>query len=75
MAMTLRLTDEETEALRHQSQLEHRSMQAVARAAIREYIEQRSHMAKVDEALDVLTPRYADLLRRLEQLEARCKGD
>jgi len=65
VAMTLRLTDEESAALRAQADAEHRSMQEVARAAIREYVDRRSLRARVDEALDELTPRYADLLDRL----------
>ena len=40
MAMTLRLTDAETEALRAQAEIEGRSMQDVARGAVRRYIEQ-----------------------------------
>ncbi|GEL19493.1 hypothetical protein PA7_33300 [Pseudonocardia asaccharolytica DSM 44247 = NBRC 16224] len=63
--MTLRLTDEEAEALRRQAEAEHRSMQDVARQAVREYVSRRGHLARVEEALDVLTPRYADLLDRL----------
>ena len=38
MAMTLRLSDEQTEALRRKSEAEHRSMQQVALAAIDEYV-------------------------------------
>jgi len=40
-------------------------MQDVARAAVREYVERRTLRSSVDTALDVLTPRYADLLDRL----------
>lgn len=65
MAMTLRLTDDETQALRMQADVEQRSMQDVARAAVREYIARRGHAARVDAALDELTPRYAQLLARL----------
>ena len=65
MAMTLRLTAEDTEALRRQAEREHRSMQDVVQGAIREYISRRTLAARVDEALDVLTPRYAELLERL----------
>jgi hypothetical protein len=46
MAMTLRFTDEETEAMRAQAERESRSMQAVARAASREYIEHHAHRAR-----------------------------
>ncbi|MGH3780973.1 MAG: ribbon-helix-helix protein, CopG family [Pseudonocardiaceae bacterium] len=63
--MTLRLTDEETQALRTQAEIEHRSMQDVARAAVREYVQRRCAAAQVDEALDVLIPRYSGLLDRL----------
>ena len=39
--MTLRLTDEETEALRTYAQATGRSMQDVARQAIHEYVSER----------------------------------
>jgi predicted transcriptional regulator len=65
MAMTLRLTDGETEALRRRSELEHRSMQEVARQAIREYIEAHSRADLLDRVLDEELPRYAEALRRL----------
>ena len=67
MAMTLRLSADDSEALRRQAELESRSMQEVAQGAIREYISRRSLASRVDEALDVLTPRYAELLDRLGQ--------
>jgi predicted transcriptional regulator len=65
MAMTLRLTDAETDALRAQADAEGRSMQDVARAAVREYVDRRALRTTVENALDVLTPRYADVLDRL----------
>ena len=40
--MTLRLTPEETEALRETARREHRSMQAVAREAIAAYVSSRT---------------------------------
>jgi predicted transcriptional regulator len=67
MAMTLRLSDDETEALRAQAEAEDRSMQEVARAAVREYVDRRSLHTRVDDALDVLTPRYREVLDRLGQ--------
>lgn len=67
MAMTLRLTDEESEALRLQAEVERRSQHDVVRAAVREYVSRRAHMAEVREALEVLTPRYRELLDRLAQ--------
>ena len=65
MAMTLRLTDEETEALRIQAEAEGRSMQDVARAAVREYVTRRGNAKLVDEELQYVVTRYADALRRL----------
>jgi len=40
VAMTLRLSDEQTEALRRKAEAEHRSMQQVALAAIDAYVSQ-----------------------------------
>jgi predicted transcriptional regulator len=65
MAMTLRLAEDETEALRQRADLEHRSMQDVARQAIREYIENHSRSDLLDRVLDEELPRYAEALRRL----------
>lgn len=65
MSMTLRLTDEEAEALRRRAQYEDRSMQEVARQAIREYVEQHSRVDLLDRVLDEELPRYAEALRRL----------
>lgn len=67
MAMTLRLSDDESDALRAQAEVEDRAMQDVARAAVREYVERRAVLRTVDEALDILTPRYRDVLDRLGQ--------
>jgi predicted transcriptional regulator len=63
--MTLRLTDDEAEALRLRAEVESRSMQEVARAAIREYVEQHSRAELLDRVLDEEIPRYAEALRRL----------
>ena len=67
MAMTLRLAEEETEALRRRSELEQRSMQEVARQAIREYIENHSRAELLDQVLDDELPKYAEALERLGQ--------
>jgi len=67
MAMTLRLAEEETEALRRRSELEQRSMQEVARQAIREYIENHSRAELLDQVLDEELPKYAEALARLGQ--------
>ncbi|HEY9418046.1 MAG TPA: hypothetical protein VIQ30_25075 [Pseudonocardia sp.] len=63
--MTLRLTDDDDGALERQAQREGLSKQALATKAIREYVAARDLAADVDEALDVLTPRYRNLLDRL----------
>jgi hypothetical protein len=65
MAMTLRLDDDETSALRKRADLEDRSMQEIARAAIREYIEHHSRSDLIDGILDRELPRYAEALERL----------
>ena len=63
--MTLRLSDDETDALRRRAQREGRSMQDVARAAVREYIDRTSRQELLDEVLDEELPRFAEALRRL----------
>lgn len=65
--MTLRLDEQETEALRRRAELEGRSMQEVARDAVRTYIEQRSKRDLLDRVLDQELPRYAEALERLGQ--------
>lgn len=67
MAMTLRLDDTESDALRKRAELESRSMQEVAREAIREYIEHHSRNDLIDGILDRELPRYAEALDRLAQ--------
>ncbi|HET6546966.1 MAG TPA: hypothetical protein VFG79_00830 [Solirubrobacter sp.] len=63
--MNLRLTDDQTAALRERAQKEGRSMQQVALAAVDEYLLR----AEDDELTDQLAARgaerYAELLRRL----------
>ena len=65
MAMTLRLDDAETAALRTRAEVEGRSMQDVARKAVRDYIERTSRAELLDRVLDEELPRYAEALRRL----------
>ena len=65
--MTLRLTDDESEALRRRAAQESRSMQDVARQAVREYIENHSRADLLDRVLDSELPRYAEALERLGQ--------
>ena len=63
--MTLRLTEEETRALRKRAEYESRSMQDVAREAVREYVESHSHANLLDQVLDQELPRYTEALDRL----------
>lgn len=66
MGMTLRTSDEQAEALRRQAAAEGRSMQAVALAAIDEYIARRTHKAKVSETLQRVVREEAGVLERLK---------
>ena len=65
--MTLRLTDDESAALRRRAEQESRSMQEVARQAVREYVENHSRAELLDGVLDRELPRYAEALERLGQ--------
>ena len=65
MGMTLRTSDEQTEAMRRQARAEGRSMQAVALSAIDEYIERRAHQTEVKAVLDKVIERERGVLRRL----------
>jgi len=65
--MTLRLSDEESAALRRRAEQESRSMQEVARQAVREYVENHSRADLLDRVLDRELPRYAEALERLGQ--------
>lgn len=63
--MTLRLSDAEAEALRKRAEFEDRSMQDVAKQAVREYVENHSRRDLLDQVLDEQLPRYAEALDRL----------
>ena len=63
--MTLRLNEQDAEALRRRAAREGRSMQEVARQAVREYVERTSRRELLDEVLDEQLPRYAEALERL----------
>lgn len=65
--MTLRLSDAEADALRRRAELESRSMQDVARQAVREYVETHSRADLLDQVLAAELPRYAEALERLGQ--------
>ncbi|MFI7698764.1 CopG family transcriptional regulator [Nonomuraea sp. NPDC049480] len=65
MAMTLRLSDEQTEALRKRAEVEGRSMQQVALHAIDDYLQRVSDDELTDALAEKGARRFADLLRRL----------
>jgi predicted transcriptional regulator len=65
MAMTLRLDDAQTEALRRRAEREGRSMQQVALAAIDDYLVRADDDALTEELAARGATRFADLLRRL----------
>ena len=63
--MTLRLTDEETEALRRRAEAEGRSMQDIARQAVREYVASGSHEERVADASRRMIEKWGPVLDRL----------
>jgi hypothetical protein len=66
MAMTLRLTDEETALLRRQAEREGRSMQEVVRLAIQERIARHEHTERVRVAARRVATRHSEILDRLK---------
>jgi predicted transcriptional regulator len=65
MAMNLRLSDEEADALRRRAEQEGRSMQEVAREAIRQYTSGRHE--RLRGAIERIRSEDAELLDRLSQ--------
>jgi plasmid stability protein len=65
MAMTLRLDEQEQEALRQQAAAEGVSMQDAARRAIREYIARSEHRSRVSTASELILDVHADAIERL----------
>lgn len=65
MAMTLRLSEEQTEALRLRADKEGRSMQQVALGALEEYLLRSEDDELTNRLTDQGAQRYAELLRRL----------
>jgi predicted transcriptional regulator len=65
MAMTLRLNDEQAEALRRRAEREGRSMQQVALSAVDEYLERAEDDERTDRLAERGAERFAELLRRL----------
>ena len=71
MGMTLRTSDEQTEALRRQAAAEGRSMQAVALSAIDEYISRREHKTRVTAAVQRVVREHAEAKAEVERLYER----
>ncbi len=63
--MTLRLTDEEQDALKARAELEGISMQEAARRAVREFVSRSNHQDRVGQASNLIIDRHAEALRRL----------
>ena len=65
MAIELRLTEEEQDALRERAALDGMSMQEAARQAVREYLARADRRDRVGAAAELILERHADALRRL----------
>ena len=65
MAMTLRLTDDERDALRRRAEYEGVSMQELARRAVREYVGLADHRDRVAGAAERIIRAHADAIERL----------
>jgi predicted transcriptional regulator len=65
MAMTLRLSDEETALLRRQAEREGRSMHEVVRLAIQERIARQEHSDRVRRAARRVSTEHREILDRL----------
>jgi predicted transcriptional regulator len=65
MAMTLRLSDEQADALRQRAEKEGRSMQQVALAALDDYLLRSEDDELTDRLAEHGAQRFSELLRRL----------
>ena len=65
MAMTLRLDEQEQEALKARAAAEGISMQDAARRAIRDYVARSEHRDKVSAATDLIVDFHAEAIERL----------
>lgn len=65
MAMTLRLTEAEQEALRARAEHEGISMQEAARRAVREYVQLETHRDRVFTSARRVLSAHADAIERL----------
>jgi len=65
MAMTLRLNEEEMSALKRQAEIEHRSMQEVAKLAIADRVNRSERSILMRDIATEIMERDAEALRRL----------
>lgn len=65
MAMTLRLTENEQQALKARADADGISMQEAARRAVREFVARSDHRDRVACAADLIMDNHRDALRRL----------
>jgi hypothetical protein len=65
MAMTLRLTEAEREALKARAAEEGIPMQEAARRAVRQYVSDGSHRTRVADSAAKIAAAHADALERL----------
>ncbi|MGZ5368591.1 MAG: hypothetical protein ACXWDC_00245 [Aeromicrobium sp.] len=65
MAMTLRISEEETKRLRERAESEGTSMQDIALTAIRDFLDGKTRADLVFEALNDTMIRYESTLKRL----------
>ena len=65
MAMTLRLTESEQQALKARADAEGISMQEAARRAVREFVARGDHRDRVEHAANLIMDSHSDALRRL----------
>jgi hypothetical protein len=65
--MTLRLTDDEQQALQTRAEREGISMQEAARRAVREYVARADHRDRVSAAAERVMTAHAEALERLGQ--------
>lgn len=67
MAMTLRLSEEETEPLRRLAEIQGRSMQDICREAVLSHVENNLRSELIKNAAAVTVPRYQEVLDRLAE--------
>jgi plasmid stability protein len=67
MRLTLRLTDEQHQALRARAEKDGRSLQQVAMSALDDYLVRAEDDERTDRLAQEGAQRYTDLLRRLSE--------